>query len=493
MKRHFPLYLKIVLWFVLNLLLLSLVGLVVLEGRFGLDLLVSGPVSHRIAVVSEAITSELRARPASEWDSVLLNRSANYGVKFLLFEDDGKQIGGETTPLPPDVRQRLKGPEWGPPGGMRRIHGYLDEGRSILTPNTPAFRFPLPPPRFVVRSRSPTRYWIGMPAFLGRQPGEPPHFATLVIASSNLYGGGLFFDAKPLLIAALWVLLFSTLFWFPLVRGITRSLRLMTRATERIAEGQFDVRVQIRRRDELGQLGGSVNRMAERLEGFVNGQKRFLGDTAHELCTPLARIQMAVGILEQRSSDSTQSYVQDVREEVQHMSDLVAELLSFSKASLARAEVKLQPIKVRSIVEKAVERESCPGANLEIEVPPDSEVMGDSDLLQRAVANLVRNALRYAGSNGPIRISSRNDAGAVLLSVIDSGPGVPEEYLQRLFDPFFRLDDARTRETGGVGLGLTIVRTCVEACGGTVSCRNCEPSGLEVSLRLNRAPASDGN
>ena len=328
-----------------------------------------------------------------------------------------------------------------------------------------------------------------MPAFLGHQAGEPPHFATLLIVSRNLYGGGLFFDAKPLLFAALWVLLFSTLFWFPLVRGITRSLSQMTRATERIAEGQFDVRVRIRRRDELGQLGGSVNRMAERLEGFVGGQKRFLGDTAHELCTPLARIQMAVGILEQRANESTQSYVEDVREEVQHMSDLVGELLSFSKASLARAEVKLQPIKVRAIVEKAVERESDSGSNLQIDVARELEVMGDSDLLQRAVANLVRNALRYAGKNGPIRICSRKDTEAVLISVIDSGPGVPEEFLQRLFDPFFRIDDARTRETGGVGLGLTIVRTCVEACGGTVSCHNCQPSGLEVTMRLKAANA----
>src|SRR6266571_42100 len=103
--------------------------------------------------------------------------------------------------------------------------------------------------------------------------------------------------------------------WFPLVRGITRSLGQISRATERIAEGQFDVRVRIPRRDELGQLGAAVSRMAQRLEGFVTGQKRFLGDTAHELCTPLARIQMAVGILEQRSTESSRCYVQDVREE----------------------------------------------------------------------------------------------------------------------------------------------------------------------------------
>jgi two-component system sensor histidine kinase CpxA len=257
----------------------------------------------------------------------------------------------------------------------------------------------------------------------------------------------------------------------------------MTRATEKIAQGQFDVRVSIPRRDELGQLGTAVNRMAERLEGLVNGQKRFLGDTAHELCTPLARIQMAIGILEQRSDASSQSYVEDVREEVQHMSDLVAELLSFSKASLAK-ELKLRPVSLHTVVEQAVQRESRHDATVEVEVPPELEVLADADLLQRAIANLVRNAIHHAGSKTPIRIFGCKDSGAVLLSIADSGPGVPEQFLQRLFDPFFRVEDARTRETGGVGLGLTIVRTCVEACGGTVACRNRQPSGLEVTLRF---------
>src|SRR2546430_13334568 len=140
MKGHFPLHLKIVLWFVLNLVLVAVVGMVILEGKFGLDLLVSGPVSHRIAVVSEAITSELRARPASEWNSVLENRSTSYGVKFMLFEDDCTQLGGEGTTLPEEVTQRLKGPQWhGPRMGGTRI-GF-EEGR-LFAPTSPTNKPP---------------------------------------------------------------------------------------------------------------------------------------------------------------------------------------------------------------------------------------------------------------------------------------------------------------------------------------------------------------
>jgi len=485
MKPRFPLYVKIMLWFLANLVLLATVGVVILEGKFGTDLLLSGPVTHRIASVSEAITSELRARPSSEWNAVLESRSSHYDAKFVLFEDGGRQLGGEPTVLPAEVKQRLKGPEWR--GPSRNRARFEEPPRPAGSANALGFRFPLPRPRFAIRTGDPTRYWIGMPAFLGEQREGLPTFGTLLIVSRNLYGGGLFFDAKPLLAAGGAAVLFSVLFWFPLVRGITHSLGQMTRATERIAEGGFDVRVHIPRRDGIGQLGGAVNRMAERLEGFVTGQKRFLGDTAHELCTPLARIQMAVGILEQRTDAGSQAYVQDVREEVQHMSDLVAELLSFSKASLARAELKLRPVNIQTIAQQAVQRESQNGAMVQLEIKSDLEVVADPDLLQRAIANLLRNAIRYAGSCGPITLSATGDPEDVVIKVADCGPGVSEQFLPRLFDPFFRVDDARTREAGGVGLGLTIVRTCIEACGGTVSCRNRKPSGLEVVMRFHRS------
>src|SRR6202000_411277 len=128
------------------------------------------------------------------------------------------------------------------------------------------------------------------------------------------------------------------------VRGITRSISRMTRATEKIAEGNFDVRTQVRRQDELGFLSEAINRMAERLPGVVSGQKRFLGDIAHELCSPIARIQVALGILEQRADEKQKAYLQDLREEVEQMSGLVNELLSFTKASMGSARLKLHPL-----------------------------------------------------------------------------------------------------------------------------------------------------
>jgi len=115
MKHPFPLYLKILLWFFLNLVVLAVIGFFIFAGRFGIDLLVSGPVATRMSAVSEATTAEFRTRPRSEWNLVLENHSRTYGVKFLLFRDDGTQLAGEPTALPDEVKQNLRGPP-GRPG-----------------------------------------------------------------------------------------------------------------------------------------------------------------------------------------------------------------------------------------------------------------------------------------------------------------------------------------------------------------------------------------
>jgi two-component system sensor histidine kinase CpxA len=310
---------------------------------------------------------------------------------------------------------------------------------------------------------------------------------VVLMASASLTGGGLFFDVKPWAMVGAVVVVVSLLFWWPMMRGITRSIARIDRATLQIAEGNFAVRVDEARRDDLGRLGGSINQLATRLDGFVAGQKRFLGDIAHELCSPLARMQMALGILEQRADEKQQGYVEDVREEVQHMSGLVAELLSFSKAGLRSGELALKPVPLRELVERVVARETSPSDVVEIEVAAEWVVMADADLLARAVGNVLRNAIRYAGNAGPVLLRAVASGPEIVLTVRDSGPGVPESSLAKLFDPFFRPDVSRTADTGGVGLGLAIVKTCVEACQGRVSLRNLQPHGLEVEIRLPAA------
>jgi two-component system sensor histidine kinase CpxA len=217
-----------------------------------------------------------------------------------------------------------------------------------------------------------------------------------------------------------------------------------------------------------------------------------LSDIAHELCSPIARIQTALGILEQRTHDTQRKYVVDVQEEVEHMSGLINELLLFSKAQISGPGRELKPVNVAETVRRVIEREASDGAHIEIHISEELEATANPDYLFRSLANLVRNAIRYAGNAGPIVISGKNGGGEVAITVADSGPGLPEAELDQVFKPFYRPELARQRETGGVGLGLAIVRSCIEACGGTVRCRNRTPTGLEVEIQLPAPVPSQG-
>jgi two-component system sensor histidine kinase CpxA len=264
----------------------------------------------------------------------------------------------------------------------------------------------------------------------------------------------------------------------------------MTAATEQVAQGRFDITVSEERGDELGRMGEAINGMAKRLEGHVQGQKRFLGDIAHELCSPLARMEMALGVLEQRSDPRSRDYVEDVREEVRHMSELVNELLSFSKAGLHSRTAPLTLVGIRELLERVRMRESSEEDAVEVDASADLTAMAEPDLLTRALGNLLRNALRYAGGAGPIRMTACREGSEVIVRVLDEGPGVPPESIGRLTEPFFRPDAARTREQGGAGLGLAIVRSCVEACRGRLTLQNRLPKGFKAEIRLAAAEAS---
>ena len=515
MRLRFPLYAKILVWFFLNLLFLGLVFFTFfkVQFKFGLDSLLSGRAGERVEAVTEVIGDDLNETPRGQWDAVLKRFGDAYQVQFYLFRNDGSQLGGPEIDLPKPVLTKLTerrglglrlgppGPgdgQRGPPPGPRGRPAGRDDPLGDFPPEdgrpgSPGFRAPPGErpegahPRFMLHTPNPGRYWVLVRLRVDDHERPRPVPATLVIMSTSLLGGGLFFDFGPWPWVGFGVVFVSVLFWFPLVRSITRSISLMTKATESIAEGQFDVPVQSDRRDELGRLGQAIHSMASRLSGFVHGQKRFLGDIAHELCSPIARMQVALGILEERADPKQKVYVEDVREEVQHMSSLVNELLSFSKAGLMKREIKLQPVPLDLLARRVISREALGHGHTALDIDGSLQVLAEPELLSRALANLVRNALRYAGDAGPVAVSAQQRSNEVTVTVADQGPGVPEAMLSQIFDPFFRLEVSRSRDTGGIGLGLAIVKTCIEACQGTVTARNRQPHGLEVEIVLKKS------
>jgi len=504
---RFPLAWKIVLWFGLNVVFVAVVGLIVVQVqlRLRVEALLAGSADERLQTLSSLIVRDLDGRQMNEWPPILARYAAQHGVQIGVFFNDGTRLAGEIDPLPPKVTERLVERGRQPPPRAGREDRRPDDRPPPRDALDRGFEFGGPPPvqpgegprgrddqagprdKFLIRAGEPLAYWIGLRVRLVGAGARPTRPTTIILRARSLGAGGLLFDAKPLLLAGAGVLVCSVIFWIPLVRGITRSLGQMTGAASAIAHGQFDTQVEATRLDELGRLGLSLNHMAGRLREYVTGQKRFLGDIAHELCSPLARMEMALGILDQRADEKQRAYVEDVREEVRHMSGLVNELLSFSKAGVQGRDVQLRDVPLEALVRGVLAREAREEAEIVTDIDPRLAVRAEPELLARAIGNIVRNALRYAAGGGPLILSALQRGPDVLLSITDQGPGVPGEALHRLFDPFYRPEMARTRESGGAGLGLAIVKTCVEACGGSVSARNVLPSGLQVVLRLPRA------
>ena len=223
----------------------------------------------------------------------------------------------------------------------------------------------------------------------------------LLVVSDSFTGNGFFFDPLPWIVVAGVVILISVLMWIPMVRHITRPLTRMTQATEKIAEGRFDVALHEPRQDEIGRLAKAINHMTARLSALVKGQKRFLGDVAHELGSPLARIQFGLGALEQRVEGKGKKRVQEVMEDVDHLSKLVNELLAFSRADIKSSTVQLESVALLPIAQTAVERERVSPAEIIVDIDADIRVHASAELLTRALANFVRNAVKYAAKHGP--------------------------------------------------------------------------------------------
>jgi two-component system, OmpR family, sensor histidine kinase CpxA len=156
----------------------------------------------------------------------------------------------------------------------------------------------------------------------------------------------------------------------------------------------------------------------------------------------------------------------------------------FSKAGVQESPRGLVPVDVEDALRQAIAGE---GARVELAVDNGLMATADPEYLIRSVSNLLRNAVRYAGEAGPIEVTARRERSEAVICVADRGPGLPPGEAERVFTPFYRIENSRNRETGGVGLGLSIVRDCVTACRGTVLCRNRTPSGLEVEIRLRAA------
>jgi two-component system sensor histidine kinase CpxA len=278
---------------------------------------------------------------------------------------------------------------------------------------------------------------------------------------------------------------------------LTQPLRSLRMAAKSIAKGQLSTRVgrfKGHHRDEIAELSGEFDLMAERLETIINSKERLLQDISHELRSPLARLQIAIELGRKKASHLAEAEFSRMETECFCLNTLIGEILEFARldksfAHLNRSLIDLPALLAQIIVDANFELGTKkPGVFLHR--TEDCQLLLDERLVYRAIENIIRNALRYSSPDPQVMVSLHIDESQsqVYIDIEDNGPGVPQEHLEKIFNPFYRVDRSREKKTGGYGLGLSIASRAINLHQGTISATNRKEGGLHVRISLPLDP-----
>jgi two-component system, OmpR family, sensor histidine kinase CpxA len=302
-------------------------------------------------------------------------------------------------------------------------------------------------------------------------------------------------NLRDLLLRIAMIVAVGVLVCWWLAHYITSPVLRLQSAVREIAAGKLNTRVGAtlgRRRDEIAALGHDFDHMAEHIETLMNVQRRLLQAISHELRSPLARMSVATGIGRQRSGPELEDSWDRIQKETDRLNEMISQLLTLTRLESETNVAARTGIELSMLLQEIVADADFEARSLERSVILASSepllVNANVALLRSAVENVLRNAIRYTerGTQIEVRLLAEAAKGVTtaVIQVADRGPGVPEPDVANIFRPFYRVADARDRETGGVGLGLAITDHAIRLHGGTVSARNGSPQGLIVELRL---------
>ena len=294
-----------------------------------------------------------------------------------------------------------------------------------------------------------------------------------------------------------WGTLVSALMCLLIAHYLSKPVEKLRDATNELARGNLDIHVGQfigNRRDEIADLVRDFDSMAGELRNLIQSERNLLSGVSHELRSPIARIRLALTLARSADVRERQEMLDRIEQDAIQLDSMLEQILTVARLESGQHKPKLEDVSLNDIVENVLQDARFEATALDADITfigdPDIHLNGDAGLLRSAIENVVRNAVFYSGAGGQIEVRLQRDDGYAQLSVRDNGPGVPEHTLPLLFKPFYRVDDSRGTTTGGMGLGLAIVRNAVAAHGGTATARNVAPHGLEIEIRLPTAGAT---
>ena len=410
--------------------------------------------------VASRVVAAMDARGIAGANDLLRGLEKSHMFEACLFDEPGNPVAGNHC----DALQSLvrKPSTADPMDGMSAMNGQNDWSvyRSLMTE----------------RTRNGKVYYLASQMYYGPQDA---HKTVLRLVTHLLM-----------------LVLISSMICYLLTRQLTRPILRLREASTQIAEGQLEARVDASvelRGDEFGDLGRDFNAMATRIQDLLSSQRQLISDVSHEVRSPLARMNLALDLARRRLGNDPA--FDRLAIDFEKLNEMIGRLLTIAKLEGGAAPIERKTVELCRVVGEIVEDAQMEARERQcaivFECRGDFNVTGDENLLRSAIENVVRNAVYYTHPKTEIRVqlTPRVSAGknAVVLTVSDRGPGVPEADTEKIFTPFYRVAEARDRQSGGAGLGLAIASRVMSMHRGTIAAANRPGGGLEVTMEL---PAS---
>jgi two-component system sensor histidine kinase CpxA len=411
-----------------------------------------GALGESLNLYAESAVQVYDSEGAQAFEQYVNRSLREAGTEIELFDGDGKTLTAPTAKEAANVATEIK------QTGQHVSHvtplGRITWGRPVVAPSGKTYIF-------VTRLRQPYVF-----------RGLPPWGIALSILAAGLIS-------------------------YLLALYLTSPVKKLITVVQSFAEGNLDARVTPQmgsRRDELADLGREFDHMAERIAALISSQKRLLADISHELRSPLARLTVALELARNNTNSKGMAALDRIEMESERVNKLVGQLLALTRLESGAERVPPEMVALDDLVQQVVDDASYEARPQNKEVKTlqldACRMRGSVELLRSGIENVVRNAIRYTAAGSAVEVSLAAKLDTALITVRDYGPGVPEGELEHIFEPFYRVSEARERSSGGVGLGLSIADRTVKLHGGTIRAANAHDGLLiTIELPLSATPA----
>ncbi|MFD2617965.1 sensor histidine kinase [Terrilactibacillus laevilacticus] len=325
---------------------------------------------------------------------------------------------------------------------------------------------------FIYKDTSGHRYYVlGKPVVKNQKSQS----ALYIVSSMNKIDDSIRTVRKLLLLSALGAFLVALGMTFIMSKVLSHPLLKMQKVTDRMAKGDWNARLNIRQKDEMGMLGQSINNLAQSLQRYRDTRQEFFANISHELRTPITYLEGYSQVLTDNlveNESEKKKYLTIIHQEAIRLQKLVDDLFELSKMEEGKTELTIERLDMKDIILNTLSKVKLKAEqkkiNLKTEIHQDIPfILGDSYRMEQILLNLLENAIKYT-DQGEIIVQLVSENSSLVLSVSDTGQGIPEEELPYIFDRFYRIEKSRSRDYGGTGLGLSIVKKLVDLQGGSI-------------------------